>query len=433
MSSLTGFIEIVSKCRGFNKRGRIDMDSSAIEKNTGKSRVLKVLYALSLFFISSGIFWVLFNKHFLKFSLLFGSLCLIIIKILEYKSNVRPLFKYTYLNMPILIFVASVLLSTLFAKNFYDSQQIFFERILFYAAIFILVKETVDTKKKLYFILGVFAFTALIAGADGLWQYFKGHDLFFGYPANGGISGPFGSHSYFPGYLENTLPLVIFLCFVKKSKYLSGVLFIILPLLLFCWVYAFEREPWVSVSAAVIIVSLFINRKYAIIFIAALILIGIAFPPYASLRVKRSFKKGWDSHRIVIWEEALRLWKERPVFGWGMGGYERDNKLNLPNILHAHNVYLELLSDTGIVGLLAFLYLMGVFLAHSFRDITGAKDRNDKLILAGLVSSCISSFIGGLVTTNIIVGVGFSSMFWIIITSTSIYPQLAEKERLLDS
>jgi len=413
------------------------MDNIIVGKNKDKSKALTTLYNLVLFSIGGAILLVPFSKHFLKLSLLFGFLCLIIIKILEYRKNGRPLFKYSYLNIPVLIFVVSLLLSTFFARSFYDSQKIFFERILFYTAIFILVKETVDTKKKFYFILGVFVFTALITGLDGLWQYFKGYDLFFGYPKNDpgigkavAISGPFGISNYFSGYLEKILPLVVFLCFVKRSKYLSISFFVTLFLLLFCWVYGFKREPWFSVSAAVIIVSFIVNRKYTIIFIAALTLICIISPHYASKRMSGTFHKGWDTGRIGIWEEAVRLYKERPIFGQGLGGYERYNKLGNASIIHAHNVYLELLSDTGIVGLLSFLYLIGVFLIRSFHDIIKLRSKNSKLILAGLVSSCVSSFIGGLVATNMIVGVAFSSMFWIIITLSSIYPKLSEEKRL---
>ena len=409
------------------------MNNIVISENENRSRVLGILYNLSLFSIGGAILLVPFSKHYLKFSLLFGFLCLIIIKILEYRNNARPLSKYTYLNMPVLIFVVFLLLSTLFARNFYDSQKIFFERILFYAAIFILVKETVNTKKRLYFVLAAFIFTALITGLDGLWQYFKGYDLFFGYPKNDpgigkavAISGPFGISNYFSGYLERILPLVIFLCFVRKNKYLSALLFITLFLLLFCWVYGFKREPWLSVSAGVIIISFFINKRYTIVFIAALIFIGIVSPHYVSQRMEKSFQNGWDTGRIGIWKEAVRLFKERPIFGQGLGGYERYNKLNDPNIIHAHNVYLELLSDTGIAGLLSFLYLIGVFLIRSFHDIIKLRSKNSKLILAGLVSSCVSSFIGGLVATNIIVGIAFSSMFWIIIALVSIYPGLTE-------
>lgn len=54
------------------------------------------------------------------------------------------------------------------------------------------------------------------------------------------------------------------------------------------------------------------------------------------------------SGRQDRWKAALELWAERPIFGWGWGGYQ------LPLALHGgiHNTILDNLCDVGIIGTL---------------------------------------------------------------------------------
>lgn len=67
--------------------------------------------------------------------------------------------------------------------------------------------------------------------------------------------------------------------------------------------------------------------------------------------------------RWSMWKAALQMWSENPILGTGLGDYRHDilklkeeNNTQLEIIFSkAHNIYLEALSTTGIIGLLAFL------------------------------------------------------------------------------
>ena len=62
------------------------------------------------------------------------------------------------------------------------------------------------------------------------------------------------------------------------------------------------------------------------------------------------------SGRTLLWDRAIQLWNDSPVFGsgWGtyryywVGGYQGVSSA-------AHNVFLQLLAEVGIFGLLVFL------------------------------------------------------------------------------
>ena len=70
--------------------------------------------------------------------------------------------------------------------------------------------------------------------------------------------------------------------------------------------------------------------------------------------------------RFGVWREALRLFRSRPVTGTGPGTYDEvtyrlDGTTADPffrgNGWHAHNVYLHVLAETGVLGLLAWCFL----------------------------------------------------------------------------
>ncbi len=64
--------------------------------------------------------------------------------------------------------------------------------------------------------------------------------------------------------------------------------------------------------------------------------------------------------RLAHWQAALSMADESPFFGVGFGGYqaayERHALVNWPLALgHAHNFYLNVLAETGAIGLMAYI------------------------------------------------------------------------------
>ena len=69
--------------------------------------------------------------------------------------------------------------------------------------------------------------------------------------------------------------------------------------------------------------------------------------------------------RFGVWREALQLFRSRPITGTGIGTYDEvtyrlDSTTAEPffrqNGWHAHNVYLHILAETGVLGLLAWCF-----------------------------------------------------------------------------
>jgi O-antigen ligase len=82
--------------------------------------------------------------------------------------------------------------------------------------------------------------------------------------------------------------------------------------------------------------------------------------------------------RVAHWVAALRMWEQAPWLGIGPGNYAiaypavRVLRWDDP-LGHAHNIYLNTLGETGLVGLAMFLLFWGVSLVWVWRQARQAR------------------------------------------------------------
>lgn len=83
-----------------------------------------------------------------------------------------------------------------------------------------------------------------------------------------------------------------------------------------------------------------------------------------------------DGRLQELWPFAWRIFKEYPIFGCGLYGYNPSfTALGMAplrhsaGIMHPHNIYLQLLAETGIIGFLLFLFFVLSAIVWSGRHI----------------------------------------------------------------
>ena len=92
---------------------------------------------------------------------------------------------------------------------------------------------------------------------------------------------------------------------------------------------------------------------------AALLLLAVGAPVVPRLGSVFDVSEGSNLGRLEIWRDALEKFAAQPL-GVGLGNYAASavNAVGLRNPITAHNLYLDLLVETGILGLAAFVALM---------------------------------------------------------------------------
>jgi O-antigen ligase len=125
-------------------------------------------------------------------------------------------------------------------------------------------------------------------------------------------------------------------------------------------------------------------------------------------RVTQIFDPNTNVGRSQIWQANLDMIKDRPWLGWGYGNYRkfRDPYYNrypaADTTAHAHNNFLQLWVDGGLISLGAFLFLCGVILragwqAYSLAPVEAEPVRS--LALGGTLA-VLGFLLGGLTQYN---------------------------------
>jgi O-antigen ligase len=110
--------------------------------------------------------------------------------------------------------------------------------------------------------------------------------------------------------------------------------------------------------------------------------------------------------RLAFWTAAGRMFASNPIGGVGLGNYEaRYEDFNLgrwaDSLGHAHNFYLNMAAETGIIGLLPFLAFLAVVLVLARR----AADSAPVIQTAAIASlASIGAFVAHNMVDNVFVG-----------------------------
>jgi O-antigen ligase len=174
--------------------------------------------------------------------------------------------------------------------------------------------------------------------------------------------------------------------------------------------FSLENSWWLEVGAALMIMTVFFSRKF---FLACCVAALPALPFIKAALAKLSSVKSADYYRFIIWQDMLRIWRMRPILGVGPGdlwNYDQ-HFTHLPRYLRdfsktglgvAHNGYLQVLGELGIVGeffYLAFIVVFFYIAYQLFRRSNTLETRHDRILaLIGIgliVGSAFGDFTSG--------------------------------------
>lgn len=210
-----------------------------------------------------------------------------------------------------------------------------------------------------------------------------------------------------PNYIG--LPLVVAFSlllydFLNKKKSLliiSGLFILALAILLTA-----SRGNFVSLSLCIIgnIIFFLKNRGVGLLKKVSILMISVAgliiFYNFASnnfnlfLERMTTFTSEGDisNGRYELWNHAIKLWTEYPIFGNGFESLGRRMNMGV------HNTYIQLLCDSGLIGFALFILFLYLLLKKSFLY--------DTKLFIGLI---------GLVCHSFFLGAVASRCFWVIL------------------
>ena len=350
--------------------------------------------------------------------------------------------KNNYSFLLILFLFSSYIIINSFVSEYKEvsfTRSIPFIKYLFIIFGILFLRNNISLKRNHYFFFTIILITSIsIVIISSFFELFRiDFPLYTKSNVNYRLNGPFGDEAIVGSYLITFLPISIFL--LNRIKLSKFILYLFISFVTFIIIASGERMAIIMTCALLFLYFFKDNLKVLVLFSSLpLILVLILF--YFQSHIFKEI--GRDSYTFRIhqtleeisnpfetsyfkhFHTAFEIFNRNKIFGTGVKsfryecakkkydqlGYTEEERCRT----HPHNLHLEILSETGILGYLIFLMLIISFAKNYLEGID--KDDYYILILALIITffpikvsgSFFSSIYGGFYMYQVLVLILFA-------------------------
>jgi O-antigen ligase len=324
--------------------------------------------------------------------------------------------------LPMAAFGALIVLQLAFGVSAYRHDTIAGVMLFCaYGMICFLVTQTLLRSSQARRIAAAFSMYGFVLASLALLQGVSSNGKLFWLrtPRMGGwIYGPYVNHNHYAGLMELLVPIPLVVCLShlaqEKTRMAAGVAAAVMAGTIFL---CGSRGGMIALFAELIVLAIMLFRQQRSIRIAigvaafAVVLVSLlAWLGGKELTTRvTSISKETRSEisggmRLSIDRDTLHMFREKPILGWGLGTFPvvypefRSFYTNF-FVNEAHNDYLQVLAETGIVGfaiVLWFLMVLYLRVRHKLSDwtsnVSGAVTLACTLGLTGILVHSLVDF-----------------------------------------
>uniref|UniRef100_UPI0032168EA3 O-antigen ligase family protein n=1 Tax=uncultured Draconibacterium sp. TaxID=1573823 RepID=UPI0032168EA3 len=368
--------------------------------------------------------------------LLFGLLILFILKVVQERQFDRrillhPISLAVYFNL-FWIFITSFT-STMPVVSF----KFLLMRIWFVVGLYLLTARLFSKAKNMEKYVWLYVIPLIIVIFYSTYRHL-GYGLWDKQAAHFVVSPFYRDHTSYGAATAFYLPFLVMFVFnkefPKKLRMLSAGA---LAIVFLGFVLSYARAAWLSIAAALCVWAFIKLRiRFKPIFISLLVVVTLFFSFQSRILMEMQHNSEESSanfmthissmtnitsdasnlERINRWSCAIRMFADKPVFGYGPGTYmfqyapyqlTGDRTIISTNAAdggNAHSEYLGAMADSGILGVLSYLLLLGVVIYTAVNTYTRLSDyRLRSIILAalvGLITYYVHGFLNNFLDTD---------------------------------
>jgi putative inorganic carbon (hco3(-)) transporter len=332
-----------------------------------------------------------------------------------------------------LLFLCAAIAPTVWQKGgqTYDSVRALYQLATFVAFYFV-VLAWADSRQRIRRVLwavslstiatAVFAFyQQMIGGYTSLWLYLIPQDEYSVPWA--GRSNSFMAHANnLAGYLNLVLPFALACCVLGLGKWKK----------LGAWTLGLGFLALVSTQSvgglvgfvAILVLAIFCfarSGKQRILLLTG-VLTSVCLVYFLRSILNPSHTEeavGWDVvTRLILWATAWDYFIHSPVVGVGWGNFTVLYGSDVPSFippgqLEVHNVYLQLLAETGLLGFIAFSSLVIRAWRQAWTQWRSSVDFLDLALAFGVLGALLSLLVQGFIEIPFFTQSG--TLFWVLL------------------
>ncbi len=374
--------------------------------------------------------------------LIFLAMCIFFLKLFSERKFDKKVLKHP-ISICIYIYLGWLFFTCLLSEMPIVSFKYLLTRIWFITCFYFIVTQFVVNEKNIskYILAYALGFMFVIG-----YTLVNHSSSFFSHDASYRVMQPFfRDHTSYGAALALLIP-AMFVVLRRTKENFSAKFFITILLILLCiaLLFSYTRAAWGGIiGVGLLWVVLKLKIRIRTLIITGLFCIVAAAPFYNDIIYKLSkntevSSTDFISHiksssnitsddsnaeRINRWKCAFRMFKERPITGFGPGTYmflygpfqnsQDKTKIstNAGDLGNAHSEYLGLLADAGLFGALSFIGLLIMVLVVGFNLYNTTKNTLTKdtvlYLMLGLITYYLHGFLNNFLDMDKI-----ASLFW---------------------
>ncbi len=285
----------------------------------------------------------------------------------------------------ILLFIAICIVSSLTSENiFYSIKSSFFSIrfLLYFLIVFFLLKYSENIILLFFYFTSAFIFLCLV---DSYMQLILGYNIFFYETGQNRVTGLFFEEKKLGRYLITISPILVGIYLLKVKREINNKVIIVFTFLIFVFFICLFTAERVSMfysgfSIFILILSAYkISKKYLILILIPIILLAsiyqmkiYKFDDQVKNTIKQitnnksEFSYPSKEHRAFM-ITSYKLFKENFLLGVGPKNYRNKcAEIEFKDVkncsTHPHNIFFQLLVETGILGILIYIYIFFLIL-----------------------------------------------------------------------
>lgn len=336
-----------------------------------------------------------------KFYGIFLALCSLLIML-------RRVNVFSYDNLPAryLLFIFWSFISILWAHQISPNlikNSTYLSLFILYLVIILLPEENNGILHLKFFVLSTFLSTLTIP--------FFAKEIFLNDPYARLSSGGLNPNDY-AGVIAIAIPFAFMWFQLERKKWLKIIPILFIPVGILAIAFTQTRTGTLALLPFVVYLAIFSRRtglsKRFIIFLVfgiSIYLLAYFAPAEYFSRLSVVFDiEGSDrfSHRLDIWQAGWNMFLSRPFLGVGTGNFHLFSPIFSDILLEegalvAHNIFISVLGELGIIGLIIFLFLIyGHFRRNLWLIFKGQQNQETKIIASTLLVVFIAYLIIGM-------------------------------------
>lgn len=402
-----------------------------------KIKIIKIIDKLLEWSIYLMLFSLPFSKSIIEICISVGIVLLLL------KKSITKNFKLpsTPANLPLLLIFIAALLSLVNSQYLSLSLRAIVTKNIKFIMLYFLVIEAIDTRVKMLNVLWIGLLSGVIIFSDTLIQYFVTHiDLLHNYPPFKYINNVeiiIHTHytsrfvDYFIGYPTGSFPypndlaawllliIPVAMCIalfapLRVSSRLGLLIFLFVGLYIF--ILAKARTAWLGFVLSITLL-VFLKKKKVIVFgvLTAMFILAM-FCFFNSPDVIFGLSSMGD--RLGMWQTGWAIFKNHPVIGNGINTFFNNFREYRTDVdkhergSYAHNCYLQMAADTGLIGLGGFLWLIYAYFCSAIKNLRKIVDPLCSNALLGISMGLFAFLIHSFFDTNLY-SLNLASLFWL--------------------